>query len=521
MVVGQTEPAFRLPTTAPESNRLSTITAPTETTTPNDAPDGRRWLALVLLAAAQFVVVLDASITNVAPPSIGRDLQFAQGDLSWVVNSYVLTFGGFLLLGGRMADFLGRRRMFMVGLVIFGLASLAGGLAGVTESQAQLIIARAFQGIGAAIVSPAALSIVTTTFTEGAERNKALGVWGAVAGAGGAAGVLLGGMLTQWLSWEWVLYVNVPIVGVAALLAPGLLMESHAEGDNRRFDILGAASVTLGLSALVYALVDANAAGWGSGRNLLLLGVAAALLAAFVYIETHSNHPLVPFRIFSSRTLTGANISGLLLGASLFSMFFFVSLYMQQVLGYDALKAGLSYLPLALTIIAAAGVGSQLVTRFGFKPILITGLLLVATGLAWFSRISVDGTFLGDVLFPSVLAAAGLGFSFVSVTIGAVSGIRAEADAGLASGLINTSQQIGGALGLAVLAAVANGTSDPLIERARGNRSQVPAALAAGFQDAFLTGAGIALAGAIIAALFIRTADSRAMRGAEAVPVAA
>ena len=469
----------------------------------------RKWLALVLLAAAQFVVVLDASIVNVALPSIGRDLEFSQDDLSWVVNAYTLFFGGFLLLGGRLADLLGRRRIFMVGLVLFAIASLFGGLA---QTDMQLVIARAVQGLGAALLSPAALSIVTTTFAEGAERNKALGVWGAVAGSGGAAGVLLGGMLTEWLSWEWVLFVNIPIAGAAAVIAPMLLVESRDERADRSFDIAGAVTVTSGLALMVYALVDAEQAGWGSTQTVLLLAIAAALLATFVAVELRQRAPLVPFSIFRLRTLTASNMIGLLVGMSLFSMFFFVSLYLQQVLGYDALDAGLAYLPLAVTIIVTAGIASQLVTRFGFKPILIAGLLFVAAGLVWFSRVSVDGGYVSDVLFPSLLAAAGLGFSFVSVTLGAVAGTKPD-EAGLASGLINTAQQVGGALGLAILSTIAFTDVDP----ARPD----PAALTGGFQDAFLVGAGFALLGAIIAATAISTKDSQAMRGAEAVPVAA
>jgi len=413
--------------------------------------DRRRWIALGLLATAQFVVVLDASIVNVALPSIGRALHFTQDSLSWVVNAYVLTFGGFLLLGGRLADLLGRRRVFIAGLIVFAGASLAGGLA---QSEAWLIAARAVQGLGAAILSPAALSIVTNTFKEGAERNRALGVWGAVAGSGGAAGVLLGGILTDSLGWEWVLYVNFPIGILAAFLAPRLIDESRAEGERRAFDVAGAVSVTAGLSLLVYALVDAQNAGWGSLQTVGLLGVSVALLAAFTAIELRSAAPLVPFRIFRSRTLTGANVSGLLVGASLFSMFFFISLYMQQVLGYGPLKAGVSYLPLAGTIIVSAGVASQLVTRFGFKPVLLTGFVFIAAGLIWFGQVSWNGSFAADILGPSLLAAVGLGLSFVSVTIAAVGGV-AQREAGLASGLINTSQQIGGALGVAIAATVA------------------------------------------------------------------
>jgi EmrB/QacA subfamily drug resistance transporter len=459
----------------------------------------RRWLALGLLCTAQFVVVLDASIVNVALPSIGKALDFSQENLSWVVNAYVLTFGGFLLLGGRLADHLGRRRVFMFGLVLFALASLVGGF---SDSEGMLIGARAVQGLGAAILSPSALSIVTTTFRDGAERNKALGVWGAVAGSGGAAGVLLGGVLTDGLGWEWVLWVNVPIGIGAALIAPTLLAESRAESDTRAFDVAGALSVTAGLSVLVYALVDATDAGWGSTQTIGLLALAAALLVAFVFIELRSPSPLVPFRIFRLRTLTGANVVGVLIGASLFSMFFFISLYMQQVLGYSAIHAGLSYLPLALTIIVTAGVASQLVTRIGFKPVLAAGMLFIAAGLIWFGQVSVGGGFLTDILGPSLLAAIGLGLAFVTSTIAAVSGVD-EHEAGLASGLINTSQQVGGALGLAVLATVATSTTN--------DASGPPAhALTEGFQAAFLGGAGIAIVGFFATLVLIRNADSRA-----------
>jgi EmrB/QacA subfamily drug resistance transporter len=459
----------------------------------------RRWLALGLLCMAQFVVVLDASIVNVALPSIGTALDFSQGNLSWVVNAYVLTFGGFLLLGGRLADLLGRRRVFMFGLVLFALASLAGGFA---ESEGMLIAARAVQGLGGAILSPAALSIVTTTFRDGAERNKALGVWGAVAGSGGAAGVLLGGVLTDGVGWEWVLWVNVPLGIAAAALAPSLVAESRADAESRSFDIAGAFTVTAGLSVFVYALVDATDAGWGSTQTIGLLALAVVLLAAFVAIELRSAAPLVPFRIFRLRTLTGANAVGLLIGASLFAMFFFISLYMQQVLGYSAIEAGLAYLPMALLITFASGLASQLVTRVGFKPVLAAGMLFLAAGLLWFGQVSVDGGFLTDILGPSLLAAIGLGLAFVPDTIAAVSGVEPE-EAGLASGLINTSQQVGGALGLAVLATIANSVTND----ATGS---VPSALTDGFQAAFLSGAGFALLGFVLTLVLIRNADSRA-----------
>ena len=466
--------------------------------------ESRRWIALALLAMAQFVVILDASIVNVALPTIGESLTFSQDDLSWVVNAYVLTFGGFLLLGGRLADLLGRRRVFMAGLVLFALASLAGGFA---ESEGALIAARAIQGLGAAILSPAALSIVTTTFRDGSERNKALGVWGAVAGAGGAAGVLLGGVLTEYLGWEWVLWVNVPIGILAAALAPSLIAESRAEGETRAFDFAGAFSVTAGLSVLVYALVEAPDAGWGSGQTIGLLGAAIALLGAFVAIERRSAAPLVPFSIFRLRTLTGANVVGVLTGASLFSMFFFISLYMQNVLGYSAIKAGVSYLPLAVSIILAAGVASALVTKIGFKPVLATGMLLIAAGLVWFSQISAGGGFLADVLGPSLVAAVGLGFAFVPQTIAAVSGV-AEHEAGLASGLINTSQQVGGALGLAVLSTVAFTQINDAATATGAPPS--PSVLADGYGDAFLVGAGVALLGLLATLVLIRNRDSRA-----------
>ena len=471
--------------------------------TPADTRRAKNF-ALALLATAQFVVVLDASIVNVALPSIGRDLDFAQDDLSWVVNAYTLVFGGFLLLGGRLADLLGRRRMFVIGMWLFAIASLAGGLA---QSDVWLVAARAVQGLGAALISPAALAILATTFAEGAERNKALAVWGAVAGSGGAVGVLAGGMLTEWAGWEWVLFVNTPIGIAAALVAPRLLGESRDESAPS-WDIAGAVTVTAGLALLVYTLVDANDAGWGSTQTLGLGALSLVLLVAFVVIELRRRYPLIPFSIFRLRTLRGANVIGLLLGMSLFSMFFFISLYMQQVLGYEPLKAGLAYLPLAGLIIVSAGGASQLVARFGFKPVLIAGLLFTAAGLFWFSQVSAPGgTYAGDVLFPSMLAAVGLGLSFVPVTIGSVTGTK-PSEAGLASGLINTSQQVGGALGLAVLATVATNRTDDVF--ASGERNPA-VALTEGFQDAFLAGGVMAVVAAVLAGLLISTRDSRAM----------
>jgi EmrB/QacA subfamily drug resistance transporter len=472
---------------------------------PQTAPDPKRWIALILLCAAQFMVVLDASIVNVALPSIQTDLDFSQQNLQWVVNAYTLVFGGFLLLGGRLADLLGRRRVFVAGLFLFSAASLLGGFA---QSEGQLIAARALQGLGAAIVSPAALAIVTTTFAEGSERNKALGIWGAIAGAGGAVGVLMGGVLTEFMGWEWVLFVNVPIGVAAALATPRFVRESRMDRDGSGFDVLGALTVTAGLVVLVYGLVKANDFGWGDGRTIGLLGASVAFIAAFVAIESRSRSPLVPLAFFRQRTPTAAQGIGLLVGASLFSMFFFISLYLQQVLGFSALEAGVAYLPLSAGIIVSAGAASQLVERVGVKPVLTTGLALVVLGLLMFTGIDANGSYVGDVLFPSLVVAVGLGLAFVPLTIAAVAGVRGE-EAGLASGLINTSQQVGGALGLAVLSTVANSRTEEVMQAARGAREALPAALTEGFQNAFLVGSLFAIAGIVIAVTMLRHRELR------------
>ncbi|WP_028067810.1 MFS transporter [Solirubrobacter soli] len=455
----------------------------------------RKWWALALLATAQFVVVLDASVVNVALPSIGRDLGLSQEGLAWLVNAYVLAFGGFLLLGGRMADLLGRRKVFMAGFAIFALASFAGGLA---SSGGMLIAARALQGLGAAILSPAALSLVTTTFAEGAERNKALGVWGAVAAGGGAAGSLLGGVITQTLGWEWVLWINTPIGIAAAALAPALLHESKSTTATRSFDALGALTVTGGLVALVYGVID--------GVQPEFVALAAGLLVAFVITESRTANPLVPLSVFRSRSLTGATATGVLMGGALVGLFFFATLYLQQVLHYGPLKAGLAYLPLALTIGASAGIASSLATKLGPKPVLVSGLVVQAAGLYWFSHVSADGSFLGDVLFPSLVVALGMGLAFVPLTIAAMSGVS-ENESGLASGLMSTAQQIGQAVGLAVLTGVATTTSTSA------------QALTAGFEDAFLVAAAFALIGALAA--FTIITKTRAPKPGTAVPVPA
>ena len=472
---------------------------------------------LILLAAAQFLVVLDASITNVALPSIGRALDVTQSDLAWVVNAYVLTFGGFLLLGGRMADLIGRRKIFMAGLVLFAAASLTAGLA---QNEAMLIVSRAVQGLGAAMLSPAALSIVTATFREGKERNTALGVWGAVAGAGGAVGVLMGGVLTEYLSWRWVFLVNVPIVVVVMFLVPRVIPESRREEGHTDFDIPGAVTITAGLSVLVYAFIHAAEVGWTSGETLGLVGLSVVLIGLFLFIESRAAHPLVPFDIFSSRTRNGSYIVGLLLAASLFSMFFFISLYEQQVLGWDALKSGLAYLPLSVTIVLGAGVGSTLANKLGFKPILAAGMFFTALGLLWFSQVSVDGTYLGDILFPSMIAGLGLGLSFPGATVGGTSGVR-EDEAGLASGLINSAQQVGGALGLAILSSIATTKTDEVMSAARGARAALPAALTDGFQLAFTVGAGFAILGGILTLVIIKSSESKAAIATTAEPATA
>lgn len=468
--------------------------------------DRRKWVALALLCVAMFVVILDASIINVALPTIGRSLKFSQADLPWVVNAYVLTFGGCLLLGGRVADLLGRRRVFMGGLILFAVASFMGGFA---QSEAWLLAARAAQGVGAAILSPSALSLLTVTFSDGAERNRALGTWSAVAGSAGAVGVLLGGVLTTYVGWEWVLWVNVPIGIVSAAFAPMLIGESRSDSATRAFDIAGALSVTGGLSVLVYAFINAGQVGWASAQTAGLLAISAVLLGAFVIVELRSAAPLVPFRIFRRRTLTGANVVTILIGASLLSMFLLMSLYMQQVLGYSAIRAGLSYVPHALTVIVASAVASQLVTKVGFKPVLSAGMVVLAGGLVWFGHVSTHGTFVGDVLGPSVLAGVGVGLAFVPATIAAVTGV-AEHEAGLASGLVNSSLQVGAALGISVLATLATTRSDALLASAHGNPAALPDALTQGFQVAFLGGAVIAILGFLATLVLIRGRDSRA-----------
>jgi EmrB/QacA subfamily drug resistance transporter len=458
----------------------------------------RKWLALALLATVQFMVVLDIAIVNVALPSIQVDLGFSQENLQWVISAYALLFGGFLLLGGRVADILGRRRLFVAGLVLFSAASLVSGLA---WSDDALIVARAFQGLGAAIITPAALSILTTTFAEGRERNAALGVWGAVGAFGAVAGVLLGGILTDALSWEWIFYINVP-VGLGALALTPLLLAESRDALVKSFDVPGAVLVTGGLLTLVYVITQANDYGWGSFETVGLFAAAGVLLAAFVGWESRAKEPLVPFGIFRLRTLTAANIAGLILGTATFSMFLMLTLYMQQVLGYSAMKTGVAYLAVAGTAIVWSGVAAQLVNRIGVKPVIAMGMTLLTVGLAYFTQVSVGGSYLGDLLPGFLLIAAGLGFSFVPISIAALAGVQ-PSEAGLASGLFNTSQQIGGALGIAALSAVATSTTEDAV----ASGTPVPVALTDGFEAAFIGGAFVALAGIVVALVLVRRRD--------------
>ncbi len=455
----------------------------------------RNWLALALLSVVQFMVVLDIAIVNVALPSIKDDLGFSQANLQWVISAYALVFGGFLLLGGRSADLLGRRRMFIAGLLVFMTASLLAGLA---WSEASLIGARSLQGLGAAIISPAALSILMTTFAEGRERNIALGVWGAVGGFGAAAGVLLGGVFTDALSWEWIFFINVPVAAVAIAFAPVLLTESR-DTRTEGFDLLGAILVTAGLSTAVFAITKANDFGWASTKTIALFAAVAALLVGFFVRETHTKNPLMSFSIFRIKTVTGANVAGFILGTTLFSMFLMLTLYMQQVLGYSAMKTGVAYLAVAGTSIFWAALASQLVTKIGVKPVLVTGMGLLTVGLVYFTQVSPDGSYLGDLLPGFLVIAVGMAFSFVSISIAALAGVQAR-DAGLASGLINTSQQIGGALGIAVLSAVAIANTTDAVNA--GDSQTV--ALTSGFQAAFWVGAALALTGLVVSLVLIR-----------------
>jgi EmrB/QacA subfamily drug resistance transporter len=462
---------------------------------------------------AYLMVVLDVSIVNVALPSIQADLDFSTENLQWVVSGYALTFGGFLLLGGRMGDLLGRRILFMVGLGLFALTSL---LCGISVSSGMLIAARLLQGAAGAVLAPSVFSITSVTFEEGAERNKALGILGAIAGSGAAIGVLLGGVLTEYAGWEWIFFVNVPIGFGALALVPRYVNESLADGLARHFDAAGAVTVTGSLMLFVYGLTQTTNVGWISAQTIGVLVGSALLMAVFLAIEDRSRSPLVPLGFFRRRTLTGANMIGFGLGTTIFGMFFLLSLYMQQVLGFSALKTGIGYLAVALTAVVASGIAQALVTRLGVKPVLATGLTLLGVGLLLFTRVSVDGSYVGDLLPGFLLIGVGLGFSFVPVSIAALAGVSGG-EAGLASGLINTTQQIGGALGLAILTTVSTTRTDNLI----ADRVPLPEALTRGFSLAFWVALGFAVISVVTTLLVLRREDLVVREEAEPEPAGA
>jgi EmrB/QacA subfamily drug resistance transporter len=461
--------------------------------------DRKRWIALAVVVAAQFMVILDVAIVNVALPSIQSDLNFTQESLQWVVTAYAIMFGGVLLLGGRMADLLGRRRLFIAGLALFTTASLLSGLA---WSEPSLIVFRALQGLGGGILSPAALSILMTMFAEGRDRNLALGIWGAVSGSGGAAGVLLGGLLTTSIGWSWIFFINVP-VGVAVIaVTPFLVRESRATLGHRHFDVAGAVSITGGLMLLVYAMTRAAQDGWATASTIGLLVASTALILTFLAIEIRSEAPILPLRIFRNRTLSAANITGFLVGAALFSQFFLLTLYMQSVLHYSAIKTGVAYLALTLSIIVFAAVAQGLVTRVGVRRVLPVGLALSAAGLVLFTQLPTDGHYFWDIFPGFLVSGIGLALSFVPMTIAALIGVE-ESDAGIASGLINTSQQIGGAVGLAAATTIAVTFTNRYVDSHSGVTASSAAALDHGYQIAFWVLAALAAVASVVAAVMI------------------
>jgi EmrB/QacA subfamily drug resistance transporter len=461
-----------------------------------------RWSALALIVTAQFMVVLDVAIVNVALPSIKSDLGFSETSLQWVVSAYALLFGGTLLLGGRLSDLLGRRRLFVAGLALFSVSSLLCGLA---WSEASLIGFRALQGLGGALLAPAALALLMTTFAEGRERNTALGIYGAAAGSGAAVGVLLGGVLTSYLSWSWIFFINVP-VGVAAIaLTPVLLRESKADLPHRHFDFLGAASITSGLMLLVYAMTRAATDGWGSATTLLLLGGSAALVVAFVAIEHRSRSPLLPLRLFRSRSLSAANGTMAIVGAVTFAEFFLLTLYLQDVLHYSAIRAGAAFAAFAGAVVVVSNLAQPIVARFGVRRTLTTGLLMSAVSMAILTRLPVDGDYLTDLFGSFVLGGAGLSLTFVPVTIASLSGVG-RADAGVASGLVNTSRQIGGAVGIAALSAIAATSASNYAGSHPGTVAASGIALDHGLQTALYVLTGLLIAAAVLAVTLVKPA---------------
>ncbi len=460
----------------------------------------RRWSALALIVTAQFMVVLDVAIVNVALPSIKSDLHFSEANLQWVISAYAILFGGTLLLGGRLADLLGRRRLFIAGLALFASSSL---LCGVAWSETSLIAFRAVQGLGGALLAPAALSLLMTTFTEGRERNVALGIYGAASGSGAAVGVLLGGVLTSYLSWSWIFFVNVP-VGIGAIaLTPWLLKESRADLPHRHFDVAGATAVTSGLMLLVYAMTRATSDGWGSRSTVGLLAAAVALIGSFIAIELRSKAPLLPLRIFRLRTLVAANVTMTLVGSVMFSEFFLLTLYLQNVLHYTAVQSGIAFAAFALSVVVMSNVAQVVVARFGIRATLTGGLIASAVSLAWLTRLPIDGHYFWD-LFPAfVVGGAGMGLSFVPVTIASLQGVE-RADAGIASGLINTSRQIGGAIGLAAASAIAAASTSHYADAHTALTVASAPAIDHGFRTALYALTGVLVLGALVAGTLIR-----------------
>jgi EmrB/QacA subfamily drug resistance transporter len=473
----------------------------------------KRWLVLAVTVAAQFMVILDVAVVNVALPAIKHDLHFSQESLQWVITAYSILFGGALLLGGRLADLLGRRRLFMAGVAVFTVSSLLSGLA---WSEGSLIVARSLQGLGGALLAPAALSIVVTTFREGRDRNIALAVWGAASGSGGAVGVLLGGVLTSYLTWSWIFFVNLP-VGVAVLaVSPWLLSESRAALAHRHFDISGATSITAGLMVLVYAITRASQHGWGDTATVGLFATAAVLIAAFVGIEARSPAPLLPLRIFRLRTLSAANATMLTIGATAFGQFFLMTLYLQEVLRYSAIETGVAFIAITVAIVVVSNLAQALTTRLGARPVLSAGLLLTAAAGVVYAQMPADGHYFWNVLPGLILGGVGLALSFVPVMIAGLTGVQ-PADAGVASGLINTSRQIGGSIGLAAVTTIA-ATATGNYAHSHAVLTTSDPALAHGFQVAFYALSGLALAGAAIAAAFV---ESRPRVAPRAKPVEA
>ncbi len=470
----------------------------------------RRWLALIILCLGTLMIVLDATIVNVALPSIRQDLGFSESSLAWVVNAYLLTFGGFLLLGGRLGDLFGHRRLFLIGIVLFTLASLACGL---STSQHTLIAARAVQGLGGAVVSAVALSLVMTLFTETGERAKAMGVYGFVASGGGTIGVLAGGVLTDILNWHWIFLVNIPIGIAVYALCAALLPSEPGIAKGGRIDIAGAVTVTTSLMVAVYAIVNGNQVGWLAFRTLGLLAVAAVLLAVFIAIEARTAAPLMPLGLFRHRNLSSANATAVLLAGAMFAWFFLSALYLQRVLGYSPLQVGLAFLPSSLIMGGfSLGLSAKLVMRFGIRPPLVVGFLFMTAGLLLFARLPVDGSFVIDVLPGTILLGIGAGMGFNPLLLAAMGDVE-PTEAGLASGIVNTAFMMGGALGLAILASLATSRTDTLL----ASGDSMPTALTGGYHLAFLAGAAFAFAGASLGGGLIR-AERPAEMHAEAEP---